>query len=300
MASIARRLASNVDGDFYVDDSCIDCGACRWIAPDSFDDDDSGSYARVYRQPRTASEEASALRALVSCPTGSIGSVGEHALAPVVASFPRPITADVYHCGFHSEASFGAASYLVTRREGNVLVDSPRFHRGLVRRIEALGGVALMFLTHCDDVAEHRRFARAFGCRRVIHERDVRADTADVEVKLRGDDEVTLGADLLAIPTPGHTRGSACLLFRGSSPRAEAPAVLFSGDHLAFSRARGHVYAFRDACWYDWGTQIESMERLARHDFEWILPGHGAPCHFPAGEMRGEIDRCVRWMRGAG
>jgi glyoxylase-like metal-dependent hydrolase (beta-lactamase superfamily II)/ferredoxin len=288
MASIARRLASNVAGDFYVDESCIDCGACRWIAPRSFDDDDAG-YAKVFAQPARGDDEASALRALVSCPTGSIGTLGKHDLAPVVASFPHPIAPDVLHCGFHSEASFGAASYLIVRPEGNVLVDSPRFHRGLVRRIEELGGVALMFLTHCDDVAEHRRFARAFGCRRVLHERDVRAGTADVEVKLAGDEPVELGQGLLAIPTPGHTRGSACLLFRNE--------VVFTGDHLAWSRARDHVYAFRDACWYDWATQIESMERLARHDFEWILPGHGAPCHFPRARMKSEMDRCVSWMR---
>ena len=28
MANPSRRLAENVAGDFYVDDSCIDCDAC--------------------------------------------------------------------------------------------------------------------------------------------------------------------------------------------------------------------------------------------------------------------------------
>ena len=57
------------------------------------------------------------------------------------------------------------------------------------------------------------------------------------------------------------------------------------------------VYAFRDACWYDWDVQIRSMERLARERFEWILPGHGRRCHFTADEMAEQMRRCVAWMK---
>ena len=98
-----------------------------------------------------------------------------------------------------------------------------------------------------------------------------------------------LADDLLVIPTPGHTRGSACLLFRDE--------VVFSGDHVAFSRALDHVYAFSGACWYDWDVQIASMERLATHTFKHIMPGHGAPCSFDSTEMRRQMRQCVAWMR---
>ncbi len=33
---------------------------------------------------------------------------------------------NVYHCGYHSEKSFAACSYLITRPGGNVMVDTPR------------------------------------------------------------------------------------------------------------------------------------------------------------------------------
>jgi glyoxylase-like metal-dependent hydrolase (beta-lactamase superfamily II)/ferredoxin len=287
MASEARRLDSNVAGDLYVDDSCIDCGACRWIAPATFDA--HAGYARVQRQPSTAKGMKRALQALVSCPTGSIGTEAKHPLGPITSSFPRLILPAVYHCGFHSDKSFGAASYLIVRDGGNVLVDSPRFNRGLLRRIEELGPVRWMFLTHADDVAEHARFAKELGCERVLHADDVRAGTRVVETQLRGEEPIELADDLLVIPTAGHTRGSACLLFRDD--------VLFSGDHVAFSRALDHVYAFSGACWYDWGVQIRSMERLATHDLEHILPGHGAPCSFESSEMRRQIQHCVAWMR---
>ncbi len=282
---MARRLASNVPGPFFVDDSCIDCGACRWIAPESFDAE--GDHSRVHRQPEAEPERRQALKALVACPTGSIGSA--EPTAGAAALFPDRLAEGVYHCGFHSEDSFGAASYLVVRERGNVLVDSPRAHRGLFRRIDELGGVAWMFLTHRDDVAEHERIAARFGCRRVLHAADVSAATRAVELQPEGDEPIQLDDDLTLIPTPGHTRGSACLLHRGT---------LFSGDHLAFSRARGQLVAFHDACWFDWGRQIRSMERLLDFAFERVLPGHGAPRFLPAAAMRVELERCVAWMRG--
>jgi ferredoxin len=207
MASAAKRLSSNADGDLFVDDSCIDCGTCRWMAPESFNQDETGEYSRVHRQPGNEHERRRALQALVSCPVSAIGTRSRVKLTTVVESFPKRVFDNVYHCGFHSEKSFGAASYLVVRPEGNVLVDSPRFTRPLVRRIEALGGVRTMFLTHRDDVADHQAFAEHFGCARILHRRDVTHGTRAVERQLEGDEPIVEG-DLVFVPTPGHTRGS--------------------------------------------------------------------------------------------
>ena len=287
MASERRRLATNVPGDFFVDESCIDCDACRWIAPATFDE--AGDQSRVHRQPSSEEEVETALQALLACPTGSIGTLERHDLTRARRSFPAPIAEDVHHCGWHAESSFGAASYLIVRpteRGGNVLVDSPRWNRSLATRLTELGGVRTLFLTHVDDVADHERFAAHFGCTRVTHADDV---VPGIERAIEGEEPVALDPELRVIPTPGHTRGSACLVYRSS--------FLFSGDHVAWSPSRGHVYAFRDACWYDWDVQIRSMERLARERFEWILPGHGRRCHFTADEMAEQMRRCVAWMK---
>ncbi|HVH05583.1 MAG TPA: MBL fold metallo-hydrolase [Myxococcota bacterium] len=286
MAKRSLRLPGNVPGDFYVDSTCIDCDTCRWMAPETFGELDEQSV--VQRQPATEEEVARAMTALISCPTASIGMLEKRPLAPYLALFPLPVDGEVHHCGFHHESSFGAASYLVVRPEGNVLVDSPRFAGPLVQRIEALGGVKTLFLTHQDDVADHQRFRDHFGCERVLHADDARGALRSIERRIEGVDEVALDDDLLVIPTPGHTRGSACLLYRGT--------YLFTGDHLAWSEERGHVYAFRSACWYDWGVQIESMKRLANHDFEWVLPGHGRRCRFERVAMRGQMARAIAWM----
>jgi glyoxylase-like metal-dependent hydrolase (beta-lactamase superfamily II)/ferredoxin len=287
MASLARRLPENCEGDFFVDASCIDCDTCNWLAPGTFDA--SGAHSRVYRQPENDRENLRAEQALIACPVGAIGTVQKHDMRRAMTSFPARLDRQVYHCGFHAEGSFGAASYLMVRRGGNVLIDSPRFSRQLARGIAALGGVRTMFLTHGDDVADHRRWHAEFGCERVLHSGDIGRTTREIERPVEGEAPVELGSGLLAIPVPGHTRGSVCLL--------ADERYLFSGDHVAWSPERGQVYAFHDACWYDWQRQIRSMERLAQYGFEWILPGHGWRCRFPREQMRVELDRCIAWMK---
>ena len=93
-------------------------------------------------------------------------------LRAAAASFPLPVPgcADVHWCGFADEASFGATSYFIRRRQGgNILVDVPRWSPALAQRLQQLGGVAWVFLTHRDDVGEHARWARQLGARRIIH-----------------------------------------------------------------------------------------------------------------------------------
>jgi glyoxylase-like metal-dependent hydrolase (beta-lactamase superfamily II) len=288
VARLAERLPENAAGDFYVDRTCIDCATCRRMAPEVFAEGDGFSY--VARQPGDAAAESRALRALVACPTGSIGAARRAAATREAANaFPEPAGGGVFFCGYTSERSFGAWSWLVTRPEGNVLVDSPRAAKPLLAGLERLGGVATHVLTHRDDVADHAALRRRFGCERVIHARDADALGEPPERVLEGDEPVRLAGDLLAVPTPGHTRGHAVLLWKD---------VLFTGDHLAFSKRRGHLVAFRDACWYSWKEQIRSMEKLLDLPFTRILPGHGEAfdADSPAA-MRREVERCVAWMK---
>jgi glyoxylase-like metal-dependent hydrolase (beta-lactamase superfamily II) len=248
--------------------------------------------ASVYAQPSAGDHVLRAMMALVSCPTASIGTVStpdSERMSEAQRALPDRVADEVYHCGYHSESSFGAASYFIIRPSGNVLIDSPRFTKPLVRRLEDLGGVRIMFLTHKDDVADHARFRDHFECERILHVRDVGYGTRNVERKIEGDDPVPFDDELLVIPTPGHTAGSACLLYRD--------AFLFTGDHLAWSEPRGHIYGFRGACWFDWNELIRSTERLTRYRFEWILPGHGRRCYFPADDMPREMEKALHWMR---
>jgi glyoxylase-like metal-dependent hydrolase (beta-lactamase superfamily II) len=229
--------------------------------------------------------------ALVSCPTSSIGSRSKLPVIDAIEAFPEPLGDGVHFCGFASESSYGAQSYLLLRPSGNVLVDSPRALPRLFDRIEELGGVRWMFLTHRDDVADHAKIAERFGCTRIIHARDVTTDTRDVEMTIEGDEPTTLADDLVVIPVPGHTRGSSALLYRD--------LALFSGDHLFANASGDALHAYRSVCWWSWDAQKRSLEKLLDLDFEWLLPGHDYRMRAPSKDimrehLRAAIERARR------
>jgi glyoxylase-like metal-dependent hydrolase (beta-lactamase superfamily II) len=281
MADRAQRLPQNVEGPFFVDSTCIDCDTCRQLAPATFGE--TGEFSFVRLQPRDAAEERAAFRALVACPTASIGASDKIAARAAVEEFPMPLAGPVSYCGFNSPKSFGGNSYFVEHPAGNWLVDSPRFVEHLARRFAARGGVRYIFLTHRDDVADAARYAERFGAERIIHRLELSAQPGAERV-IDGFEPVELAPGFLAIPTPGHTRGHCALLHR---------EFLFSGDHIWWSRNRGRLTASRDVCWYSWSEQVKSVRLLADYPFEWILPGHGERARFPASEMRSQMHRLV-------
>jgi glyoxylase-like metal-dependent hydrolase (beta-lactamase superfamily II) len=210
-------------------------------------------------------------------------------MAAAARDFPLPIEDEVSFCGYTSEKSFGAWSYFVERPLGNVLVDSPRAAAPLLDRLEAKGGVRFHFLTHRDDVADHELLHRRFGGERVMHRDD---GLRGLERYVEGGDPAPLAPDLLLIPTPGHTAGSCCLLYRNT--------FLFSGDHLWWNEQRGMLSASRSLNWYSWPAQLRSIEKLLDFEFRWVLPGHGRThrAESPAA-MRRELERALDRLRAA-
>ena len=288
MAKRSQAFPDNAPGALFVDRTCIDCGTCYEFLPSIFRD--AGEHSLVQRQPEGEEERHRALMALLACPTGSIGSEDKTGLDGALAGFPDPIEGEVSFCGFTSEKSFGAWSYFIRRAAGHVLMDSPRAFPGLLARLEELGGVDLMVLSHKDDVADHERIHARFGCRRVMHRGDLEGSTAAVEWPQEGTDPVALAPDLLFIPTPGHTAGSACLLYRET--------FLFSGDHLWWNPQRDMLSASRAHCWHDWAVQLRSLERLLDFRFTRVLPGHGHAHRAESPEaMRRDLAQAIAWLK---
>ena len=279
---MARRelaVAENVPGELFVDETCIECDTCRELAPDVFGSLESGQ-SFVQRQPADDATWRRALHAVVSCPTASIGA--DRSAREAARDLPVHLDGPVHRCGYSSEASYGAQSYLVQRSTGNLLIDSPRFAAPLVRRLEEMGGVSRMFLTHRDDVADQARFRERFGCERIIHRDDA---VIDAEVLLEGDRE--LGPGLQVIHLPGHTRGSCALLVDET--------WLFTGDHLW--AWEGRLEMGRSVSWYSWTEQKKSLRKLLDYRFEWVLPGHGRSLHLPGDEMRVAVNDLVARLR---
>jgi glyoxylase-like metal-dependent hydrolase (beta-lactamase superfamily II) len=283
MAKPQRRHLANAPGPWFVDDSCIDCDTSRQCAPELFGEADGQSV--VIRQPATEIEIVAATRAMLACPTSSIGVTGPK--PPAAGLFPEPIAGGVHYCGYNSSRSYGANSFFVVREAGNLLIDAPRWVPDLARRIEALGGIQHVLLTHQDDVADADRYAAHFGARVWIHDADRRAAPFATDV-IAGSDEVTIAPGLLAIPAPGHTRGSVVYLLE--------QRYLFSGDSLYWSRAQADLSAFHEQCWFSWEEQARSLARLHEHRFEWVLAGHGDRRRVEATEMRERLRALVARM----
>ena len=77
MANRADKYVDNVPGPFYVDDQCIDCDACRTVAPLCFSRNDDGGYSFVSKQPESNEEEQHCREALEGCPVEAIGNDGQ-------------------------------------------------------------------------------------------------------------------------------------------------------------------------------------------------------------------------------
>ncbi len=292
MAQRSRAIAANVPGGLFVDATCIDCGTCYTHAPATYRPADGTSAVHV--QPTTDPERAAAHRALIACPTGSIGSDDAAAVRAATSQFPHPVEldgeslTDVHWCGWTSPHSYGAWSWLFERPGGNVLVDSPRASPALAAGLAARGGIARIVLTHRDDIADHAFWQERFAAPRLAHA----AEGLDfAEHQIDGAEPVRLADDLLLIPVPGHTAGSLCLLYRNE--------VLFTGDHLWWSAPRGRLHAARDYCWHDWESQLDSLRSLLDLPVRWVLPGHGAPWRAPnPGAFRSELQRALAELGG--
>ncbi len=279
MADRIKRLDSNVPGNFYVDATCINCDTCRQLAPRSFEE--IGDYSAVSHQPGDEQQTHQAYQALLACPVGSIGT--EHSdrsqLHTAMASFPLHLEGGVSYCGFNSDKSFGANSFFIEHPDGNWLIDSPRYIKHLVEAFEQRGGIAKMFLTHEDDVADADKYAAHFGAKRIIHREDAAA-VPGAEWIIDGEEMIQVGSQFHVIPVPGHTAGSMALLYQ--------ERFLFTGDHLWWDPHTKSLEAPSRLVWRKW-TLIDSIRKLLDYRFEWVLAGHGNRVQLPTEDMRAQL-----------
>ena len=263
MARIDLAHTDNVDGPWFVDTRCIRCDAARHWAPGLIEMDDTG-LSLVARQPEGPEETAALWRAAAACPTQSIGSTEER--RPPSPAFPYELTPGVYALGHNARESFGAHSYLVPRPGGNLMTDSPKFTRSLAERIDDLGGVRHVLLSHRDDVADADRWADRYGADVWIHTAD--ADAAPyATVVFSGDEPAEIAPGAVAVPVPGHTEGG--LAFHVDEK------WLLTGDTLHWNHRRRELDVFAQHMFHSWEALADSIDRLSTLRVQWVFPGHG-------------------------
>jgi glyoxylase-like metal-dependent hydrolase (beta-lactamase superfamily II)/ferredoxin len=283
MADEQKRLDSNVAGNFFVDATCINCDTCRQLAPASFEE--VGSFSAVTRQPTDHGPVQQAYQALLACPVGAIGAEQSDKvrMQDAMASFPLHLEGGVSYCGFNSEKSFGANSFFIEHPDGNWLIDSPRYLKHLVEAFEQKGGIAYIFLTHKDDVADAEKYAAHFGAKRIIHRADLEG-APDSEWVIEGGDSKEVMPQFRIIPVPGHTPGSMALLYKNT--------FLFTGDHLWWDSVQKRLGAPTRLVWRR-HVLVDSIQKLLDHPFEWVLAGHGDRTRLPAEEMHAHLRALV-------
>jgi glyoxylase-like metal-dependent hydrolase (beta-lactamase superfamily II)/ferredoxin len=283
MADEQKRLDSNVAGNFFVDATCINCDTCRQLAPASFEE--VGSFSAVTKQPTDHGPVQQAYQALLACPVGAIGAEQSDKvrMQDAMASFPLHLEGGVSYCGFNSEKSFGANSFFIEHPDGNWLIDSPRYLKHLVEAFEQKGGIAYIFLTHKDDVADAEKYAAHFGAKRIIHRADLEG-APDSEWVIEGADSKEVMPQFRIIPVPGHTPGSMALLYKNT--------FLFTGDHLWWDSVQKRLGAPTRLVWRR-HVLVDSIQKLLDHPFEWVLAGHGDRTRLPAEEMRAHLRALV-------
>jgi glyoxylase-like metal-dependent hydrolase (beta-lactamase superfamily II) len=254
----------------------MDCDASRQCAPSLLEIRDGRSV--FVRQPRTDDEKKAAGRALLICPTASIGVEGDK--PDLRGLFPQEIAEGIHLVGYASSRAYGSNAWFLERASGNVLVDGPRWVPSVAESLATRGGIAHVLLTHRDDVGDAQRYAERFGARVWIHEAERGAAPFATDL-FRSTSPTTITEGLLAIPVPGHTRGSVAFLLEDRA--------LFSGDSVHFSRGLGKLAAFGAQCWYSWPEQTRSIERLAQTTrFTHLFPGHGSRWVAPSAEAMRE------------
>jgi glyoxylase-like metal-dependent hydrolase (beta-lactamase superfamily II) len=271
-----KRHPENAPGGWYVDTECINCSAARTVAPGLIVG--GGGQSVFARQPATEEERRMGWRARLLCPTASVH--GEREQEAPAGTFPEELVPGIFRLGYNARSSWGAHSFLIRRKQGNLMVDAPRWTRPVVEVLVAGGGLSAILLTHRDDVADAGRYADHFGAAVWIHEADRDAAPFATDI-LAGQEPRTLADDLLAIPVPGHTEGSTVYLYDRR--------WLFTGDSLAWSFERNDLTAFRDACWYSWSAQKKALERLLAVPFEGVFAGHGGSYWLAADAMRSRL-----------
>lgn len=203
----------------------------------------------------------------------------------VSKTYPHQLDGDLYLCGTNSPDKFAGDSYFLKHQDGNWLINTPKYSAELAKKLESMGGVKHIFLTHRDDGVDAEKFAKHFEASRIIHRNDAEAQPG-AEAVLAETETYDYQKQFTIIPSPGHTEGHMMLLFGNQ--------YLFSGDSLYYDQKNQRIeLASPDWTWYSYEEQTMSMEKLLPLEFRWILPVHGGRIELPVVEMKQQLQEAL-------
>jgi glyoxylase-like metal-dependent hydrolase (beta-lactamase superfamily II) len=186
------------------------------------------------------------------------GTAEMDAVTPgLYASVPQPLP-------FGRSLSFRA--FLVTRKQGNLLVYSGGSLAADAQAINDLGGISRHYLNHWHE-AEFGidQVANNFGPQLFCHENERPWVAAKAKVAGTFSERHKLDDDFEIIPTPGHTSGATSFLWDSGQHRC-----LFTSDTIYLRE--GDWIAAMLAGSSNRADYIRSLELIRELDFDMLVP----------------------------
>lgn len=166
--------------------------------------------------------------------------------------------------------TLGGTAYLLSRDEGNVLIDCPFWDENNFQFCQQQGGVKWLFLTHRTAISKDiKKIQQNLNCQIIIQEQEayllpnLKIDVFNEYFQLNSDCEL--------IWTPGHSPGSSCLYYK------QLGGVLFSGRHL-LPNNKGECVPLKLKKTFHWRRQLKSQQNLSdrilqnNQGFRYICP----------------------------
>jgi hypothetical protein len=208
---------------------------------------------------------------------------------------------DLVGIGIEPAVAIGQRALLVRTPNGNVLWDCvPLLDDAARERIDELGGIAAICMSHPHFYAAHIEFADAFDARVLIPRADeqwIQRPSPRIELF---DDEVEPVPGVTLARIGGHFDGAAVLHWPAGS---EGRGALLTGDTITVVQDRDWVsfmWSFPNLIPLDEATVLDIAARVERFDFDRVYGGWWGRTvvRDGAGAIRRSADRYVARMRG--
>lgn len=165
--------------------------------------------------------------------------------------------------------TLGGTSYLLTHRDGNILIDCPFWDENNYQFCQEQRGVKSLFLTHRGGISKQiNKVQQDLNCKVLIQEQEAYL-LPNLQVTSFSE-ELQLNRDCKVIWTPGHSPGSSCLHYLALG------GVLFSGRHL-LPNQKGECIPLQLKKTFHWHRQLKSQkkleDRLIFNHLNYICPG---------------------------
>lgn len=162
--------------------------------------------------------------------------------------------------------TLGGTAYLIAAAV-KILVDCPAWDETTQAFLQAQGGVDCLVLTHRGGIGKVREIQQAFNCQVAIQEQEAYLLPGLTVTSFQR--ELQLSPTTIALWTPGHSPGSACVYH-------QPDGVLFSGRHL-LPDPQGQLKPLKTAKTFHWPRQLQSLqllvERFSPESLQYVCPG---------------------------